>query len=146
MSKRRQTMRVRIPPYKHPRNEWRRSIHTELVNASASQRVSYRTGDRLELLITLYIPEKQIGWHDVDNRLKDIMDALQGRAGGAKKNHGLAPIVPNDHQIQKVTVEKLTPPPQSHSWGHLIIRKRKDAASRVIRRSGATPSGINRFP
>jgi len=132
MAKHRQTLRVRIPPYKHPRNEWRRTIHAELIKASTSQAVSYRAEDTLELLVTLYMPENQLRWHDVDNRLKDIMDALQGRAGGPKSKHGLAPIIPNDHQIQKVTIEKRTPPPQSHGWGHLTIRKKKETANQRL--------------
>lgn len=131
MSKRRQTLRVRIPPYESPRNEWRLTIHAELIKASVSQAVSYRAEDKLELLITLYMPENQILWHDVDNRLKDIMDALQGRAGGSKSNRALVPIIPNDHQIQKVTIEKMTPPLQSHGYGHLTIRKKKTTDKRL---------------
>jgi hypothetical protein len=128
MGKRRQTLRVRIPPYFHPRNEWRRAIHAELIKAVSVDDVVYANTDTLELVITLYIPKSKIGWHDVDNRLKDIMDALQGRAGGAKSKHSLSAIVPNDHQIHKVTIEKRTPPQQSCGMGHLIIRKYREAA------------------
>lgn len=67
----------------------------------------------------------KIDWHDVDNRLKDIMDALQGKAGGPKEKRTLKPIVPNDSQVYKVTIEKRTPPPQSLGFGHLIIKKYK---------------------
>jgi hypothetical protein len=34
--------------------------------------------------------------------LKDILDALQGRAGGSKKIRRLAPLIPNDSQIYRV--------------------------------------------
>jgi hypothetical protein len=61
--------------------------------------------------------------HDVDNRLKDIMDALQGRAGGSKKLRAYSPIIPNDKQIFRVIIEKSLPPPQSKGLGHLIITK-----------------------
>lgn len=64
--------------------------------------------------------------HDVDNRLKDIMDALQGRTGGSKKIRILSPIIPNDKQIYQVTVEKTSPPKQSKGMGHLVITKYKD--------------------
>lgn len=94
-----------------------------------SGHVEYTATDRLELVITLYIPKDKIGWHDVDNRLKDIMDALQGRAGGSKAKHSLPAIISNDHQIHRVIIEKRTPPPQSLGMGHLIIRKHKEIAN-----------------
>ncbi len=134
MTKRHQTLRVRIPPYQPPRNEWRQNIHAELIKAATARAVVYRPKDKLELFITLYLTENEIGWHDVDNRLKDIMDALQGRAGGSKANKALAAVVPNDHQIHKVTIEKRTVPPQSHGWGHLIIRKYKEFANKPLHR------------
>jgi uncharacterized protein YfaA (DUF2138 family) len=87
--------------------------------------VIYRPDDKLDLIITLYLAASKIGWHDVDNRLKDIMDALQGRAGGSKSKHPIPAITPNDNQIQKVTIEKRTPPPQSLGMGHLVIKKHK---------------------
>ena len=125
MGKQRKTLLVRIPPYRHPRNKWQRVIHAEVIKAALDQRVAYRCTDRLELAITLYVPEGKIGWHDVDNRLKDIMDALQGRAGGPKAERALKPIVLNDNQIYKATIEKRTPPKQSLGFGHLIIKKYK---------------------
>jgi Holliday junction resolvase RusA-like endonuclease len=136
MARRRQTLRIRIPPYRYPRNEWRRAIHAELSKAVTAQAVEYRPEDKLELIVTLYITEDKIGWHDVDNRLKDIMDALQGRAGGPKWERSLRLIVPNDHQIHKVTIEKRTPPPQSHGLGHLIIRKHEETANQGVHRTG----------
>ena len=64
--------------------------------------------------------------HDVDNKLKDIMDALQGRAGGSKKIRRSPPIIPNDKQIYRVTIEKALPPKQSKGLGHLVITRHKD--------------------
>lgn len=61
--------------------------------------------------------------HDIDNRLKDIMDALQGRAGGPKSRKALTPIITNHNQIYRVIIEKSAPPKQSHGLGHLTIRK-----------------------
>lgn len=65
--------------------------------------------------------------HDVDNRLKDIMDALQGRAGGSKKLRAYAPVIPNDKQVFRATIEKTLPLPQSMGLGHLIITRYKDS-------------------
>ena len=63
-----------------------------------------------------------VRFHDVDNRLKDVMDALQGRAGGPKSRRPLPPIVPNDRQVRRVVVEKMVAPKQSGGSGHLTIR------------------------
>jgi len=99
MSKPRQTLKLRIPPYRHPRNKWRRAIHTAVTKEVKERGVSYKLTDRLQLIITLYMTDKELHWHDVDNRLKDIMDALQGRVGGSKAKHLLTAIVPNDDGI-----------------------------------------------
>jgi len=123
MAKRRQSLRVRIPPYRNPRNAWRDSIHAELVKASESRGVVYQPKDKLELIITLYLDEAGLKIHDVDNRLKDIMDALQGRTGGPKSTRHLKPIIFNDHQVFRATIEKVLAPGQSHGMGHLVIRK-----------------------
>ncbi len=129
MGKRRQTLHLRLPKYRCPRNQWRRDIHGALQDATTAQGVSYTTKDKLELIITLYLTKNEIGWHDVDNRLKDIMDALQGRAGGSKTDHHLQAVIPNDHQIHKVTIEKRLPPPQSHGFGHLTIKQHKESTN-----------------
>lgn len=123
MAKRRLKIKVRIPPYITPRNKWRYYIHDAVQKIALERNIVYQEDDRLELNVKLYLNETAISFHDVDNRLKDIMDALQGRAGGSKKNHTFSPIIPNDHQVFRVTIEKIKPPKQSHEMGHLIIRK-----------------------
>jgi len=132
MAKRRLSLRVRIPPYRHPRNVWRESIHAEMAKAAQARGVAYQPEDELELLITLYLDETGLPFHDVDNRLKDIMDALQGRAGGPKSNRHLSPIIPNDHQVFRVSIEKTLPPAQSHGMGHLVVRKYKRLANKPL--------------
>lgn len=134
MAKRRQSLRVRIPPYRHPRNAWRESIHAEVVTVAESRGVAYLPEDKLELIITLYLDDTGLKFHDVDNRLKDIMDALQGRAGGPKSERHLNPIIPNDHQIFRVIIEKMLPPGQSHGMGHLVIRKYRTLANQAVHR------------
>jgi hypothetical protein len=66
----------------------------------------------------------------VDNRLKDIMDALQGRLGAPKAVRRKAPIIINDYQIWRVVIEKGEPPPQSRGLGHLTIRPYRRSSSR----------------
>ena len=125
MAKRRLTIYARIPPYQPPRNSWRELIHAAVTEAAQVRGVSYLPEDRLELIITLYLDEASLWFHDVDNRLKDIMDALQGRAGGPKSKRRLLPIIPNDHQIFRVSIDKTLPPDKSNGMGLLVIRKYK---------------------
>lgn len=67
--------------------------------------------------------------HDVDNRLKDCLDALQGRVGGTKTKaiRAQEPIIPNDRQVWKVVVEKRLAPKQARGRGHVTIRRLKQA-------------------
>ncbi len=117
------SINVRIPPYQHPRNVWRKLIHSEAIEVAQVCGVCYQPEDKLELAVTLYLDESGLHFHDVDNRLKDIMDALQGRVGGPKSKRKLPPIIPNDHQVFRASIEKMLPPKQSHGMGHLKIRK-----------------------
>jgi len=127
MSKKRTKLHIRIPPYEYPRNEWRKKLHAVFAETAQRRQVTYDELEQLELEIKLYIRETSIAAHDVDNRLKDVMDALQGRAGGPKVRRLLIPIIPNDRQIVRVTIEKLVPPWQSKGFGHVVIRRyRKD--------------------
>jgi Holliday junction resolvase RusA-like endonuclease len=123
--KRRLTLHVRIPPYGPPRNEWRRKLHRAIVAEQKRRHVRYGKADRLELDIKLYIPGRSLESHDVDNRLKDVMDALQGRAGGPKSERVLAAVIPNDRQIYRVTMVKSAPPKQSLGSGHLTVRRKR---------------------
>jgi Holliday junction resolvase RusA-like endonuclease len=126
MAKRRQTLKLRIPPYVPPRSKWRRVLHSELIKACQENAIRYLSKDNLELEVVLYLGRQDLKFHDVDNRLKDIMDAMQGRAGGGKKSKTLVPIIANDSQIYKVTIEKKHPPKQSCGLGHLVIKNYKN--------------------
>ena len=123
MPKRRLTLSVPLPPYRHPRNEWRRLIHQAARNAQAARNVHYQSTDKLEVHVTLNLCPSAALHHDVDNRLKDILDALQGRAGGSKAIHSLVPIVPNDRQIYRVSIEKSPRADKKRPHGKITIRK-----------------------
>lgn len=123
MPKKRLSIKVRIPPYRYPRTAWRHDLHEALQEAVSKGNVVYSPKDKLELKVVLYLEDAALCVHDVDNRLKDIMDALQGRAGGKKGKSKLKPILPNDNQIFRVTIEKMTPFKQSLGMGHLTVRK-----------------------
>lgn len=121
MAKRKTKLTIRIPPYEPPRNTWRHKIHRIVLLEAEKAKVSYRPSDKLELKVRLYLTEGPLFSHDLDNRLKDIMDALQGRAGGSKKVRTLSAIIPNDRQVFRIVIEKSLPPKQSKGFGHLIV-------------------------
>src|SRR5437867_10322470 len=122
MPKRPLKLRFRIPPYaSSDRNAWRRQIYAAALAKQGY--VKYEPTDQLEVEVGLYFKVGVLNWHDVDNRLKDVLDALQGRAGGSKAVHDLEPIIPNDRQIYRVVVEKREPPWQSLGYGHVTIRR-----------------------
>ena len=123
MAKRPLKLNIRIPPYENPRNAWRKKLHQIIRQRQRRSAVRYLESDRLEVAVRLYISGSALSKHDVDNRLKDILDALQGRAGGSKAKHTLLPIIPNDRQVYRVIIEKAEPPHQSKGFGHLTIRK-----------------------
>ena len=128
MPKPRKKLHVRIPPYRSPRNAWRRDLHAAIVAVQGRQHVAYVATDRLEVRVQIYLDAGSAVVHDVDNRLKDVLDALQGRAGGSKAVRSLAPVVPNDRQIYRVIIEKSVPPWQSRGQGHLWVRKLSERA------------------
>ena len=123
MAKRKLKLHVRIPHYRTPRIAWRKEIYKCIVSEATIKEVRFSASDKLQLEVRLYLHGIALSFHDVDNRLKDIMDALQGRCGGSKKDHTFAPIIPNDKQIFRVLIEKTAPPKQSKGHGHLIISR-----------------------
>src|SRR4051794_8216162 len=64
---------------------WRVLIKKAARQALGDRPWPYTEDDKLELDIRLYFgTDRHVAIHDVDNRLKDIMDALQGALGGTK--------------------------------------------------------------
>jgi hypothetical protein len=122
MPKRRLKVRFRLPKYISPRNAWRRQIYDAARTAMDTAQVSYRRDDALTVLIVLYLSHSGMAFHDVDNRLKDVLDALQGRMGGPKAHRRHAQLIYNDSQICRAVITKLRPPPQSHGLGSVTIK------------------------
>ena len=126
-------VRFRIPPYVTPRALWRKQIHRVAAEAVRTAGVGYSVEDLLELDVRIYLTKPALVMHDIDNRLKDIMDALQGHVQGTgKKGQALPALIPNDNQIFRVIVEKQASPKQSHGQGHVTIR-RYEPEKRLLR-------------
>ena len=90
--------------------------------------IVYSTTDWLVVDVRLVMTDSMLRFHDVDNRLKDVLDALQARVGGPKSQRKLAPLIPNDFQIVRATVEKVT---GSLGGGHLRISRLEATAPTV---------------
>jgi len=125
MPKRPLRLKVRIPEYRAPRQAWRRALWRAVETERRRLGVTYSPDDALEVHLRLYMTPRGLFFHDVDNRLKDCLDALQGKTGGKRYGPKLCPLVPNDRQIWRVIVEKGPAPPQARGRGHLVIRKLK---------------------
>jgi Holliday junction resolvase RusA-like endonuclease len=97
MAKSRRTIVTVLPTYQRDRQQWRRKILAKVRRAAREAGVQYDSTDRLEVVVLLYLSEgKRLAIHDVDNRLKDILDALQGRFGASLSKSRL---IANDRQI-----------------------------------------------
>lgn len=120
-------LKVRLPAYHRPRNLWRREIHRVVAHELGRAGIRYTGGDRFEIAIRLYFAASKLKLIDIDNRVKDILDALQGHVGGAGiKRRMVKPLIPNDNQIFRIIAEKCLPPWQSdHGLGHLTTRRYK---------------------
>ena len=97
---------VALPAYLTPRNAWRRAIHRAAAAEFAAANLRFSEQDRIGIVVELEMTEGMLRFHDVDNRLKDVLDALQGRVGGSKRVRALPALIPNDKQIFKAAVEK----------------------------------------
>jgi hypothetical protein len=107
--------------------EWRQRLLRVVRVARRERGIRYGDGDRLALEIRLYLAGHLLDVCDVDNRLKDVMDALQGQIGGHGKKlpRPRNPIVRNDCQIWRVTIEKMARPSKlrPHTGGFLRITR-----------------------
>ena len=115
MSKTRVRLTVPIPDYPEPRTTkrrgrpgmaWRHEVYQAIKNAATDRGIITYEGIDLECEVIVYLSRTKMRFHDVDNLQKHVFDALQGRLGGPKGGKRRWAILPNDHQIRKVVVEK----------------------------------------
>ena len=122
MAKRRFTISATLPAYAPPRNEWRRKVHGAVLEAQTVRGVGYRDSDRLEMRVTLYLGPRPLDVHEHDERVKDIVDALEGRIAGRRSRRRIAPIVAGG-QILRITLEKDARVPRGRPVGLLTISR-----------------------
>lgn len=120
-----------LPTYQRDRQKWRRGILQKVREAARFAGVEYDRDDCLEVVVLLYLKRgKQQAIHDVDNRLKDVLDSLQGRFGSKRTVGDEYRLIANDNQICRVLIEKQPIPKRFSSdatdaGGRLLIRPYK---------------------
>ena len=111
-----------LPAYAPPRNEWRRRVHAAVLEAQTFRGVGYRDSDQLELRVSLYLGQRPLDVHELDERVKDIVDALEGRIAGRRSRRRIAPIV-STGQVRRIVLEKDTGMPRGRPLGVLTIAR-----------------------
>ena len=123
MAKRRFTISATLPPYAPPRNEWRRRVHAAVLEAQTGRGVGYRESDQLELRVSIFLGQRSLDVHEIDERVKDILDALGGRIAGPRSRRRIAPIIPLPDQIRRIILEKDTRSLRGRPLGQLTISR-----------------------
>jgi|SRR5687767_7843461 hypothetical protein len=123
MAKRRFSISTALPGYARPRNEWRRRVHAAVLDAQTRRGVGYRDADRVEVRITLFLRDRPLDVHEIDERVKDVIDALEGRIAGPRSRRRIAPIIPSPDQIQRIVLEKAGARGKRGALGELSIAR-----------------------
>lgn len=125
MSQKRRVVTIHLPRYQRDRAQWRKDILDRVREKQHERSVHYSPEETFEVKALLYLgtktKQKRFAVNDVDNRLKDILDALQGRLGRSRTKQRL---IENDNRILRVVIEKRLSPknPNIRSGGWLTIR------------------------
>lgn len=93
-----------------------------MLEAQTFRGVGYRESDQLELRVSLYLGQRSLDVHELDERVKDIVDALEGRIAGRRSRRRIAPIV-STGQVKRIVLEKDTGMPRGRPLGVLTIAR-----------------------
>lgn len=121
MPKQKSKIYFQIEPYASPRNYWRKQIHSAASIALNKQNMISPLEGKLEINVVLFLESSATEFHDVDNRLKDVLDALQGRMGGPKAEHRYRRLIENDNQVFRATITRKLKTKKNKSGGHVTI-------------------------
>ncbi len=92
---------------------WRLDVYKRIRKAAREAGVhTYPEDSLVECELRLALSAPRLNVQDVDNLLKHVFDAMQGRLGGPKVKKQPWQLLPNDYQIRRVTVEKVVTPPR----------------------------------
>jgi Holliday junction resolvase RusA-like endonuclease len=126
MAKRGLKLTIPIPNFMSDGPAWRRALHAAIVQVQDRGKVQYSDKDKLEVEICFHLKNPKLTILDLDNRLKDVFDALQGFVGDKGKSGELRPIIPNDNQIYRVIAEKRLAPKVNRAALSTIVIRRYD--------------------
>lgn len=102
MAKRRLKVVAKIQNYLVDEVKWKRAIYNAVTKAQRDAGVIYSSDDKLEVEICFNLAGHKLTKLDIDNRLKQVGDALQcfiNDKGKLSNGRRRKPIVPNDNQI-----------------------------------------------
>ena len=140
MPKRKLKVVAKIPNYIVDEVGWKRAIYNAVTKAQRDAGVIYSDNDKLEVEIRFHLTGHKLTKLDIDNRLKQVGDALQGfinDKGALSNGRKRKPISPNDNQIYRWSAEKRLP--SKHDRGApstIIIRAYNRHAPTVAGRRG----------
>ena len=89
MAKRSLTLSARIPNFMKDAKAWRQAIHAAIIEVQDKGHVRYSDTDKLEVQVRFHLQNPKLTILDLDNRLKDVFDALQGFIGEKGKSGAL---------------------------------------------------------
>ena len=115
-----------MPNFISDTKAWCRAIHAAIVQVQDKGTVQYKDTDKLEVEIRFHLQDRKLTILDLDNRLKDVLDVLQGFIGEKGKSGELRPIIPNDNQIYRLIAEKRLPPKSDRESLSTIVIRRYD--------------------
>ena len=121
-------LRMVLPKYGTPAFEWKLAIHGAAMAASEQQSVKFLVNEPLEVEIVLHM-RGGLAKRDVDNRVKQVLDALQGKLGQAGKKPGL---FLDDNQVFRIVAETRRLPadlPKSHGGWLTVVTYNADQAA-----------------
>jgi Holliday junction resolvase RusA-like endonuclease len=129
MGKTRGTITCFLPAYR-PNDrrkgyKWRKDILECVQAARRKLNVDHDPESPVEVVVLLYLKEgkKKHEINDVDNRLKDILDALQGRHGGGKSDPAENRLFKSDQYVRRVVIEKQpTPKIRRNARGSALMK------------------------
>ena len=123
---------------------WRRAIHAAIIEEQDKTKVRYSDTDTLEVEVRLHLRNPKLTILDLDNRLKDVLDALQGFIGEKGKSGAWRPIVPNDNQIYRLIAEKCLAPKVNRAAPSIIVIPRYDRHGATTREPRDTRKHVKR--
>ena len=131
MRKKRLKLTAKIPNFMSDSLTWRKAIYAALSEAQRREGVEYSATDKLEVEIRFHLQGRKLTILDLDNRLKDVGDALQAFIYD-KGAGGLKPIIPNDNQIYRLVAEKRLPSKSDREALSTITIRRYSGDARTV--------------